>query len=109
MSDEHFRCGKEVGTTTRITHHYCTLNPKHQGGCVEEEVTTDSEGVIDATLLPEATLATPVGRLHHALQCCLEQLVAYEEKGWLGKAWRTRVGLRGAIVRARDALDEHQE
>ena len=39
-----------------------------------------------------------------ALEACLEQLVAYEEKGWLGDAWRTRIGLRGSIAWARAAI-----
>lgn len=39
-----------------------------------------------------------------ALEACLEQLVAYEEKHWLGDAWRSRVGLHGDIARARAAI-----
>lgn len=42
--------------------------------------------------------------MRKALECCLEQLVAYEENGWLGEGWRTRVGLRSDIDRARAAL-----
>ena len=44
--------------------------------------------------------------IRKALECCLEQLVAYEENGWLGEGWRTRVGLRSDIDRARAALNE---
>lgn len=41
----------------------------------------------------------------------LEQLEAYEEKGWLGEAWRTRSGLRHDMEQARRAiaLAEHKE
>jgi hypothetical protein len=42
--------------------------------------------------------------LRRALVRCLDQLVAYEERGWLGDAWRTRVGLREDIASARVAL-----
>lgn len=39
-----------------------------------------------------------------ALRACFDQLVAYEENGWLGHAWRTRIGLPEDIARARAVL-----
>ncbi len=54
-----------------------------------------------------ASPASDGDRMRKALECCLEQLVAYEENGWLGEGWRTRVGLRSDIDRARAALNEY--
>ena len=40
-------------------------------------------------------------RLEAALRDLLEQVAAYEENGWLGEYWRTRIGLPADIAEAR--------
>ena len=51
-----------------------------------------------------AHLIAAAPELLEALVECLEQLVQYEEGGWLGEGWRTRVGMTQDIARARDAI-----
>ena len=54
--------------------------------------------------MANARLIAAAPELYEALRDCLDQLVAYEERGWLGDVWRTRIGVREDIASARAAL-----
>jgi len=60
--------------------------------------------VAESLALADGYLVAAAPDLLAALKACVEQLSAYEERHWLGEAWRTRIGLRKDLDAARRAI-----
>jgi hypothetical protein len=90
-------------TTTSVTHtpapwlaEHFIVRAQDKFIVARTNATGDAEFIVRACNAYDDLLA--------ALKECLEQLTAYQERGWLGDAWRTRVGLLDDISCARAAI-----